>query len=195
MVKLTEVMERALLGALSSASKIVAGRLIADGVPTVEILTEWISEAMEESSEALSQKAIDEFYSLEVLKTLQSDKVNIGTFMGMIKGECVQLGMRAASVYDLGLTLKVIAPAKAFAFDVDGAMKAVSVPLKSLGTKISSAIASYVSRAGIEKSDVLKVFSEYEVTLLEEIHALVVSTVGQVVPKLKTLQKDTSDEE
>lgn len=181
--KITPLLEKALIAGISTAADIVAQKIFDEGVPTTEIMNRLITEALVEAGSALSQKGAD-MLTVEALKGSDSRKVNFGTFLGMIKGKCVTLGMRARNVYDLELLMKTVAPAATFNMSSKEAMTAIKTSLASLPTKISAVIASYVSQGGISKSAVLEEFSNFDEQLMVEIFGIVEKVVVDVIDRL-----------
>lgn len=173
------VLEKAIITALSSAADIISNRIIAEGVPTTEIMNNMITEALGEAGSALSQKGAD-MLTVKALEASDSRKANLGIFLGMIKGKCVTLGMRARNVYDLEQLIKSVGPVTSFNLSTIDAMKVVKLTLASLPTKISASLASYAAQGGISKSRILEVFSDFDEEMLIAITGIVEKVVEGV---------------
>lgn len=180
MEHLSDIMERALVSALNAAATIVAANLLKNGIPTVEVLTNQISDALSEAGESLSAKGAA-CMNLEWLKDSSSKKANASVFLGMIKGQCVVAGMRSRNIYDLSLALKAVMPAGAFNISKVDCMKVVNLSLSALGTKVSSAIASYLAPTGANKAEVLEQFSGVEEEMMKSVLAAVSGAVHVVL--------------
>lgn len=188
-VKLTESTEKTLAGALNGAASEVAAYLLSEGVPTVDVLRDKIVEALRINAEENVSSKYHICLTLDWLEKSESLKICMAVFFGMIKGKCAENRMRAADMYDLGLTLRAITPTGEFAMDSGKCMIQVNKVLSQLGTKISSAIASYVAQGGISKPAVLEAFSPFELKLVDGITSLTQETVTLTLAALAKISE------
>jgi hypothetical protein len=168
--------KRAVEGALKAAAITIAECLNSNGVPVMENFVAVCKAELYKLMDAYSPTVASVLNMTELSRFPEM----YSHFLGQIKGQCAEHGMKSRETYALSVLIKTMT-----AEEKTLSIEAAQVPALKLAqgftNRVSATIAAYLLQFGIKRDDVVEVFSGYEATFSLQIKEAITEVVDKVV--------------